>query len=228
MLWFRWDTRTEQSKSRAESDAEIATRLGQQDEQAFLDLYDRHGRTVYRFLVHMTGSITLAEELTQEVFVAILDAICAGTFKRFDPAKGTLEGYLLGIARNLARGELRRNHRLISLDSVLDTPEWRGLLETFSQDGRALDALAQVVARSDVRSLYRAILRLPVHYREAIVLCGLAEKSYQEAAALLGVSEGTIASRMNRAKGLLAARLRKSQSDEAGTFAAGRGKEGQC
>ncbi|MGA7521291.1 MAG: RNA polymerase sigma factor [Acidobacteriaceae bacterium] len=228
MLWFRRDTRTEQSNAHAESDAEIAARLSQRDELAFLDLYDRHGRTVYRFLVHMTGSVALAEELTQEVFVAILNAISAGTMARFDPSKGTLEGYLLGIARNLARVELRRNHRLISLDGALETPEWQRLLETFAEDGRSRDGLALVVAQSEVRALYKAILKLPVHYREAIVLCGLAEKSYQEAAALLGISEGTIASRMNRAKGLLAARLRNSQSDEVGTSAGRRGKEGQC
>jgi RNA polymerase sigma-70 factor (ECF subfamily) len=219
LLWFRRDTRTEQSNVRADSDDEIAFRLRERNEQAFLDLYDRHGRTVYRYLVHMTGSAALAEELTQEVFVAILDAMCAGTIERFDPARGTLEGYLLGIARNLARGELRRNHRLISLDGALETPEWRRLLETFADDSRAQDGLALVVAQSELRALYRAILALPVHYREAIVLCGLAEKSYHEAAALLGVSEGTIASRMNRAKGLLAAKLRKSQSGEVGTSA---------
>jgi RNA polymerase sigma-70 factor, ECF subfamily len=214
LLWFWRGTRAEQTRARADSDAEIAARLRQRDEQAFLDLYDHHCRTVYRFLVHMTGSAAVAEELTQEVFVAIFDAMCAGTIERFDPSKGTLEGYLLGIARNLARAELRRNHRLVSLDGVVETPEWRRLLETIATDGRAQDGLALVVAQSELRALYRAILELPVHYREAIVLCCLAEKSYQEAAVLLGVSEGTIASRISRAKGLLAAKLRTSQSDE--------------
>ncbi|MFP5228858.1 MAG: RNA polymerase sigma factor [Acidobacteriota bacterium] len=193
-----------------------------------MDLYDRYGHNVYRFLVHMTGSAALAEELTQEVFVAILDSMSKGTMERFDPAKGTLEGYLLGIARNLARGELRRNHRLLSLDGALETSEWRRLLETFDADSRTGDSLALVVAQSELRALYRAILELPVHYREAIVLCGLGEKSYQEAAALLGVSEGTIASRMNRAKGQLAAKLRKSQSDEVGTSADRRREKDQC
>lgn len=228
LLWFWRGTRTEQSKARTDSDAEIAVRLRQRDEQAFLDLYDRHSRNVYRFLVHMTGSAALAEELTQEVFVAILDAMCAGTMERFDPAKGTLEGYLLGIARNLARAELRRNHRLLSLDGALETSEWKRFLEAFAADSPARDGLALVVAQSELRALYRAILELPVHYQEAIVLCGLGEKSYQEAAALLGVSEGTIASRMSRARGLLAAKLRKSQSDEVGMSAGRRREKGQC
>jgi RNA polymerase sigma-70 factor, ECF subfamily len=219
LLWFRRDTRKEQSSVRADSDAEIAIRLKERDEQAFLDLYDRHGRTVYRFLVQMTGSVTAAEELTQDVFVAILDAMCSGGLDRFDPGRGTFEGYLIGIARNLARGERRRNHRLLSLDGALETAEWRRLLDTLIEDSRAQDGLALIVAQSEMRALYRAILELPVHYREVVALCALGEKSYREASDLLHVSEGTIASRMNRAKGLLAAKLRKSQSDEVGASA---------
>jgi RNA polymerase sigma-70 factor, ECF subfamily len=219
LLWFRRDTRTEQPKARADSDAEIASRLRQRDEQAFLELYDRHGRAVYRFLVHMTGSVTAAEELTQDVFVAILEAMSSGAMYRFDPEKGSFEGYLLGIARNLARGELRRGHRVLSLESAAETPDWNRLVERFTADDRTWAGVALVVARSEVRALYRAILDLPVHYREVVVLCGLEEKSYREASDLLHVSEGTIASRMNRAKGLLAAKLRKSQSDEVGTSA---------
>ena len=57
----------------ASSDAQLAERLKQRDENAFLSLYDLHRSSVFRFLMHMTGSITAAEELTQEVFVVILD-----------------------------------------------------------------------------------------------------------------------------------------------------------
>jgi sigma-70-like protein len=106
----------------APSDAELAERLKRRDENAFLILYDLHRSTIFRFLMYMTGSAA-AEELAQEVFVAILDAMCAGTLSQFDPEKGTWEGYLLGIARNLARANRRRENRVVSLDSVLNTPE---------------------------------------------------------------------------------------------------------
>jgi len=179
-----------------------------------LDLYDRHRRSVYRFLMHMTGSIAVAEELTQEVFIVILDAMCAGVVGQFDPEKGTLEGYLLGIARNLARAEHRRTHRLIPLDTILNTPEWNRLLDRFCQENQTEDAETRFLAQSELKVLYRAILELPDHYRETIVLCSLQEKSYQEVAAILQCSEGTVASRMNRAKALLAAKLRGSAPDE--------------
>jgi RNA polymerase sigma-70 factor (ECF subfamily) len=214
LQWLRRDPRTGDEKCEADSDADLAAGLRRRDQGAFLSLYDRHCRTLYRFLMHMTGSFALAEELTQEVFVAVLDAMCSGSIANFDAARGTLEGYLLGIARNLARGELHRSHRLVSLDSGAETPEWSGLLERLRQSDEVQSGMALVIARSEMYALYRAILQLPVHYREAVVLCSLQEKSYQEAAALLRVPEGTIASRLNRARGLLAAKLRKSQAGE--------------
>lgn len=208
------------------SDAEIAERLQQKDDRAFLSLYDLHRSSVFRFLMHMTGSIAAAEELTQEVFVAILEAMCAGTIGQFDPEKGTWEGYLLGIARNLARAEERRARRLVSLDNVIETPEWERQLNTMFQDGRDSNWLSLIVARSELRILYRAILELPEHYREAIVLCGIQEKSYKNAASILQCTEGTIASRMNRAKSLLAAKLRRSGIKNATGMTVSRRKEG--
>jgi len=211
--------------STAWSDAEVANRLKQRDENAFLHLYDLHRSSVFRFLMHMTGSIVVAEELTQEVFVVILDSMCAGTIGQFDPARGTWEGYLLGIARNLARAEQRKVRRLVSLDNLIETPEWEQQLNTLFQDRRASDAVALIAARSELRLLYRGILELPEHYREAIVLCGIQEKSYKDAAIILKCTEGTIASRMNRAKSLLAAKMRQSGFHTTNESSVLRGKE---
>ena len=212
--------------SPASSDAELAGRLKQRDEHAFLRLYDLHRSTVFRFLMHMTGSIGVAEELTQEVFVVILDEMCNGTIGRFDPKRGTQEGYLLGVARNLARTEQRRMHRLISLDNVIESPEWERLLNTIFQENRNSDAAALMVSRSELRVIHRAILDLPQHYREVVVLCRLQEKSYKDAALILQCSEGTVASRMNRAKAILAVKLHRSGLNPATGAAVRRGKEG--
>jgi RNA polymerase sigma-70 factor, ECF subfamily len=211
-LQWSWISRKAETEKNgpASSDAQIAERLKHRDEHAFLSLYDRHRSSVFRFLMHMTGSISTAEELTQGVFVVILEAMCAGSVGQFDPERGTWEGYLLGIARNLARAEQRKVRRLVSLDNLIETPEWEQQLTTIFQDKRASDAVALIAARSELRLLYRAILQLPEHYREAIVLCGIQEKSYKDAAIILKCTEGTIASRMNRAKSLLAAKMRQS------------------
>ena len=207
--WFRNGKEPKDLQGDHASDAQIVERLTRKDEPAFLQLYDLHHKTVYRFLMHMTGSIVLAEELTQDVFVAILDSVRDGTVGKFDPQKGTLEGYLLGIARNLARGERRRTNRIVSLDGVLETPEWDRLYDDHGQKVRAWDVAGLLAMRSEMKALYSAILELPEHYREAVVLCSLQEKSYRDAAMILQCSEGTIASRVNRAKALLAAKLRR-------------------
>jgi RNA polymerase sigma-70 factor (ECF subfamily) len=65
-----------------------------------------------------------------------------------------------------------------------------------------------------LKLLYSAILDLPHPYRETVVLCSLQEKSYQEAAVLLQCSEGTVASRLTRAKTLLAAKMRRPAANE--------------
>jgi RNA polymerase sigma-70 factor, ECF subfamily len=219
LLWSRILNLTSDRSHGTEGDAHLVERLARGEEQAFLSLYDRHRRSLFRFLMHMTGSVAAAEELTQEVFVVILDHICEGTLRKFDSAKGTLEGYLLGIARNLARQERRIASRTLSLDSVVETPEWNLLLEGLCYEGRKGDAESRLVARSELKALYRAILGLPDHYREVVVLCGLQERSYQDAASILQCSEGTIASRMNRAKRLLAAKLRHAERSDAATSA---------
>ncbi|HUD54976.1 MAG TPA: RNA polymerase sigma factor [Terracidiphilus sp.] len=210
----------------ASSDAQLAERLKQRDEHAFLNLYELHRISVYRFLMHMTGSTATAEELTQEVFVVILDSMCAGTGGQFDPERGTWEGYLLGIARNLARAERRRTGRLVDLGSIVENPDWERLANALFQENRNWDIAAQMAERSELTVLHRAILELPDHYREAVVLCSLQEKSYRDAAAILQCSEGTVASRMNRAKAILAAKLRKSAPNKSDELAILRGKEG--
>jgi RNA polymerase sigma-70 factor (ECF subfamily) len=162
----------------------------------------------------MTGSVPVAEDLTQGVFVAILDAICRGTIGQFNPEKGTLEGYLLGIARNLAREERRKIHRLVPLESIFETSEWNRFLDKFCRENQMQDPETLLAAQSDLKLLYSAILDLPHPYRETIVLCSLQEKSYQEAAAILQCSLGTVASRLNRAKALMAAKMLGPTTEE--------------
>ena len=226
MHWLRIAKKTETKKHvLASSDAELGERLKQRDEHAFLALYDLHRSSVFRFLMHMTGSLTAAEEITQEVFVVILAAMCAGTVGQFDPYKGTWEGYLLGIARNLSRAEQRKQRRMVSLDSILETPESNHLLQKLSEiHGGDVETL--LVTRSELTALSRAILELPDHYRAAVVLCSLQEKSYRDAALVLQCSEGTVASRMNRAKAILAAKLRSSVLKKFNVSEGVEGKEG--
>jgi len=206
--WFEVPAKATSSVREGGPDKDLALRLKRRDKDSFLDLYDLYGKTVYRYLMHMTGSIQAAEELTQEVFIVILDAMATPEpMHSFDPAKGTLEGYLLGIARNLARQEHRRNLRLLSLDEMQGKMDWRGLFNNIQQTSASWEYLAALTTQTEIKLLHRFILELPEHYRTVVVLCALQEKSYRDVAAMLQCSEGTVASRLNRAKVLLTAKL---------------------
>src|SRR6267142_5178822 len=84
-------------------DGELLRSMLAGDEEALATLYRRRQGSVFRFALQMSGSPALAEDVTQEVFMALLRD---GT--TYDSARGPLNWFLLGIARNLVRQRLRR------------------------------------------------------------------------------------------------------------------------
>jgi len=85
------------------------------DEAAFTLLYRRKHPAIYRFALHMSGNAALAEDVTQEVFMTLIrDA------KRFDPGRGTLGGFLFGIARNHLRRRWEQERNSVPLPESAD------------------------------------------------------------------------------------------------------------
>jgi RNA polymerase sigma-70 factor, ECF subfamily len=85
------------------------------DEAAFTLLYRRRHPAIYRFALHMSGNAAMAEDVTQEVFMTLIrDA------KRFDPARGTLGGFLFGIARNHLRRRWEQERNSVPLPETAD------------------------------------------------------------------------------------------------------------
>jgi RNA polymerase sigma-70 factor, ECF subfamily len=70
------------------------------------------------------------------------------------------------------------------------------------------DPLADLASAAEIQALRRAVLSLPIRYREVVVLCDLQELSYLDAAAALDCAVGTVRSRLHRARAFLAAKLR--------------------
>src|SRR2546425_2311340 len=85
------------------SDAELLRLMLAGDEDAFSAVYQRHQGSIYRFALLMSGSTNVAEEVVQEVFLAMIREP-----NRYDPKRGSLSSYLGGIARNHVRRMLRR------------------------------------------------------------------------------------------------------------------------
>lgn len=91
------------------------------DEDAFSLLYRRRHPSIYRFALHMSGNTAVAEDVTQEVFMALIRDT-----KRFDPARGTVGGFLYGIARNHLRKRWEQDRRLVPLIDENDPPSSNG------------------------------------------------------------------------------------------------------
>jgi RNA polymerase sigma-70 factor (ECF subfamily) len=178
------------------TDSELLRCLRAQDAAAFITLYERFNRQVFRFLVHMTGSLHESEELLQAIFTTVWEGMTTGMFERFDPGRGTLEGYLLGIARNAARKLIAKRARTISVEQFESS---HGTLELSATEA----GIAVVEQRLEIQRLREAIVQLPIEYREAITLCCLQDLSYEHAATVMNCSVGTVGSRVSRGKTLL-------------------------
>jgi RNA polymerase sigma-70 factor (ECF subfamily) len=171
-------------------------------EQAFIELYRRRHNDVYRFAFAMAKSRSFAQDVTQEVFLNVLEN--AG---RFDSAKGSVRAWLFGCARYVTLDRLRLERR------------WT---DDMPPDGVALDGDERLFTDQRIEKLHAAIARLPVEYRETLVLCELQELSYAETAAVLGCPVGTVRSRLHRGRALLTAMLderEQSAADESNVAA---------
>jgi RNA polymerase sigma-70 factor (ECF subfamily) len=179
------------------TDTELLDRMVSGDREALALIFRRHHGTVYRFSRQMLGSSEAAEDVTQDVFVALTKS--AG---RFNPAVASLSTYLYGIARHLVLQRYKRSRARVEVNIDEMTGDDEAAFATSSDP-------AEAISRAQATRLLRlAILRLPVHYREAVVLCELNGLSYDEAAIIAGCPIGTVRSRLSRARRMLIERCK--------------------
>ncbi|HWZ44643.1 MAG TPA: RNA polymerase sigma factor [Candidatus Saccharimonadales bacterium] len=183
---------------------ELLRQLAQGQEWAFEQFYQRFQGPIYRFTLHMSGNAATAEEVTQEVFMVLID-----NPRGYDPGKGKLISYLFGVARNLTRRSLERIRLDLPLmDEILGEEEVEAGAEAENgYAGNERDVLTELSRSEMLESLRKAVVTLPELYREAVVLCDLEEMSYLQAAGVLGCSPGTVASRLHRGRNLLKVKL---------------------
>jgi RNA polymerase sigma-70 factor (ECF subfamily) len=192
-------------------DVLLLQRILDGDEEAFTLLYRRKHPAIFRFALHMSGNSALAEDVTQEVFMTLIrDA------SRFDPERGTLGGFLYGIARNHLRRRWEQDRNSVPLPETADELD---VILTTGPAARQINAGANVTAFPAPRDEFaagecvarvrQAISTLPENYREVVVLCELDELSYEAAAELLECPVGTVRSRLHRAKSILMEKLRE-------------------
>jgi RNA polymerase sigma-70 factor (ECF subfamily) len=149
----------------------------------FQAAFDQHKDAVYRFAWRMCGSAAAAEDITQDAFVGLLRYP-----DRFDPARGTLRAFLLGIARNLALKRWRSEHRFEPLDDEV-------------VQARAGVAEPDVLERGEVGDIVgRAVRALRPFQREVVILAEYEGLTLDEIARAVDADVGTVKSRLHRAR----------------------------
>jgi RNA polymerase sigma factor (sigma-70 family) len=144
----------------------------------FQAAFDQHKDAVYRFAWRMAGSPVAAEDITQDVFVGLLRHP-----DRFDPDRGTLRAFLLGIARNLALKRWRAEHRFQPLDD-----------EAVVAEPIDLD-------RGEIGDIVgRAVRALRPLQREVVILAEYEGLTLAEVARAVDADVGTVKSRLHRAR----------------------------
>ncbi|HEV7902738.1 MAG TPA: sigma-70 family RNA polymerase sigma factor [Pyrinomonadaceae bacterium] len=178
-----------------------AARTG--DEAAFAELVRRYRNQITNYVYRLTNDYESAVDLAQETFMRV--------FRAADRYQATyaFSTYIYRIATNLAISELRqrKRRRLVSLTGFFQTQDQSGEpCELDPADKRPLQDVALV---DDERraAVARAIATLPEKYRAPLVLRDIEERSYEEIGRILEMSEGTVKSRISRARTFLRDKL---------------------
>ncbi|MBB5202713.1 RNA polymerase sigma-70 factor (ECF subfamily) [Inhella inkyongensis] len=183
-----WRHRLGERPAQPADEAALLARLADGDGQALALLYRRESGAVYRYALALAGDEAAALDAMQEAFSQLLTQ-----GQGFDPARGSLGAYLAGIARHHLLAQWRR--RCEPLPEFDDEAGEHPL-------AHSPDAL--LLRQQDEAALWAAVRRLSWSQREALVLVDLQERSYAEAAAVAGVAEDVLRSRLHRARARLA------------------------
>jgi len=157
------------------------------DRKAFSELVRHHQKSIYRYLLRMLGSHDDAMELTQEAFFKAWQAL-----PQWRP-EAQFRTWLFRIANNVALDALR--HRKLV--------EFVPLEDSFDAPGSEPDPEHQAQVTQEVRQLEASLKRLAPEHREILLLREVEEMSYDEIGSVLSLNEGTVKSRLARARAAL-------------------------
>ena len=185
-----------------QSDAELVRRCRAGDVGAFEELFRRYQKPIYSMLYRMVRNAEEAADLTQDTFVRAYSAL--STLRD----EATFYGWLRQIAVNLARNRYKRQARvrMESLDEALVSESGGEMLRELTDASPGPERLAEDAELR--RRVEDAVASLSDDHRMVITLHHLEHMDVAEIAKILGVSVGTVKSRLARARGQLYKRLR--------------------
>ena len=175
------------------SDEELAILLQQNKTEAFDELMRRYKDPVLNFVFRFVGSMELAEDVVQETFVRVYQ-------KRdlYRPS-ARFSTWMYTIASNLAKSELRRPFRRLGRSLFKDdaNDEYITIVDQEPLPDRVADSSFKY------RRIQEALLRLPMKFREVVILFDMQGLHYDEISTIIELPEGTVKSRLFRGRAIL-------------------------
>ncbi|MCA1622214.1 MAG: sigma-70 family RNA polymerase sigma factor [Acidobacteria bacterium] len=178
------------------SEANLIEKLAHGDEPAFSEIYGRYHNRVYGFVYRMTGNQMIAEDLTHETFIILIEHP-----KRYLAERCSLLTFLCAVARNLVMNQLRRKH---NRDVRFDDFENFNALESETKQN---NPLADLLDKELAAQIDACIAALPPFQREVIILREFQELSYKEIAKVTEAELSSVKARLHRARQTLAKAL---------------------
>lgn len=165
------------------------------DRKAILEeLMTAYGKDVWNYAFSITRKWDQADDITQDVFIKV--------FRNFNTfrSESSVKTWLLAITRNTAL-DYRRSafYRKVTL------------VDFIAPGGEHVSTEQEVIEQMTVNDLWRLVLQLPVKYREVLILYAHHQLSMKEMAQILGVTEGTVKSRLFHARNKIS-RLKESRT----------------
>jgi RNA polymerase sigma-70 factor (ECF subfamily) len=172
----------------AEAEGKLVARALAGDREAFAEIVRNHQRRIYALAMRMTRRHEVADDITQDTFVRAYRSL--GRFELGRPLQPWLTRIAVNLAINHLNGAAKREQPLSEERPSRD----EGL------DGNPERALESDELATD---LERAVARLPEEQRTVFLLKVVEDMRYEEIAKLLRISEGTVMSRLSRARSRL-------------------------
>ena len=166
------------------ADEDLMTLVQRKDPGAFEILYDRHGGAAYSLAHRIVGDPGAAEDVTQEAFLSIWRSGA-----RFDPARGSVRSWALGVVRNRSIDALRRQ---AGKAPKLDFDDDAALAA--QPAGELTDS--EAIRRETARRVRGAMRELPEEQSEVIGLAYFGGFTHSEIAQMLSMPLGTVKGRM--------------------------------
>jgi len=147
-----------------------------------------YGRKIYNFAYRLTGDPNEAADLVQEVLLRVRKGLA-----NYQP--GSFEGWLWRITRNAFLDDVRKRNRRLTSPLPDEIDRW----ELAHVPGADVE-YSRINLGDDIQ---KALLELPIEFREAVVMCDVSGLSYEEIAAAVAVPIGTVRSRIHRGRKML-------------------------